>query len=133
MQPAEIAGTTILVVVGLAIVGLILQAFFLLLGARIAGIEGRSFWRAMGTTILGGVAATVFTAMLSVIPAVGTVLGFVGGFFASALIMMPIFRTTYGKALGATVLAWVLGSVIIGGIVLIVIVVAGTAVAPMMM
>ena len=38
----------------------------------------------------------------------GKLLGFIGGFLIAALIMMGIFGTSYGKALAATVLAWVL-------------------------
>jgi hypothetical protein len=115
----EVAGAVIAIIVLGVLVGLFINAAFLLWGARIAGIENRTFGKALGTTILGGLAAFVLSLVLSVVPVIGTVLGFIGGFFIAALIMMPIFGTTYGKALGATVLAWVLSLVIVGGLILV--------------
>jgi hypothetical protein len=103
----------------LALIGLFIQAGFLLLGARIVNIYNRSFGKAMGITILGGIASTVLSALLGVIPEYGRALGIIGGFLISMFITMAIFKTTFGKALGATVLAWVMGIVVIGGIVLL--------------
>ena len=109
------------------LLGLFIQAAFLLWGAKIAGIENRTYGKALGTTILGLVASFVFSLVLRGAPVIGAVLGFIGGFLITALIMTGIFGTTFGKALAATVLAWFLGLVIIGGIVLIAILVAGVA------
>jgi len=111
-------GLLVLIVVG-ALLGLLVQAAFLLWGARIARIEQRTYAKALGTALLGGIAAFILALVLGVIPIVGHVLGIIGGFFISALIMMPIFNTTFAKALGATVLAWTLFLVISGLLMLV--------------
>ena len=89
-----------------------LSAAFLLWGARLAGIERRSFGRAIGTIILGGIATSILAFLLSASPLVGTGLGVLLGFCVSALVMMSIFDTTFGKALAANILAWVLSIVV---------------------
>jgi hypothetical protein len=97
----------LLVIVGL-LVWLFVAAAFLLWGARLAGIEKRSFGRAIGTLLLGGIASSLLTGILSVEPVLGTGLGLLLGFGVSALVMMALFDTTFAKALAATILAWVL-------------------------
>ena len=92
---------------------LFVSASFLLWGARLAGIERRSFGRAIGTIILGGIATAILTMILSASPLVGTGLGILLGFCVSALVMMSIFDTTFGKALAANILAWVLSIVVV--------------------
>ena len=55
-----------------ALLWLFLSAAFLLWGARLAGIEKRSFGRAIGTILLGGLASLLLAAVLSAAPLVGT-------------------------------------------------------------
>lgn len=43
--------------------------------------------------------------------------------------MMALFDTSFGKALGATVIAWVLGIIVLGGIAVLFTVLAGGLVA----
>ncbi len=88
---------------------LFVQATFLMWGAKLAGIRGRTYGRAIGTLVLSGIACAVLSLPLSSLPVVGVAAGSVGGFFITALIMMALFDAPFGKALGATVIAWVLG------------------------
>jgi len=81
-----------------AVMGLLIQAAFLLLGARIVGVEGRSYSKALVTVLLGGLASLLAWLVLGSVPMVGAVLAFVGGFIVVALIMVPIFGTTFGRA-----------------------------------
>ena len=83
-------------------------AAFLLWGAKLAGVENRSFGRALATILLGGFATLVVEAVFNTAPVLGTGLGLLLGFVVSAAIMMPIFKTTFGKALAANIIAWVL-------------------------
>ena len=96
-----------------------LSAAFLLWGARLAGIERRSFGRAIGTILLGGMAWFVVLAAFNAAPLVGTGLGLLLGFCVSAAVMTPIFDTTFGKALAANILAWLLPPLLIVGLVLL--------------
>lgn len=114
-----LAGVALLVGIAVAVLALIVQSLFLLWGARIAGIEGRSFGRALATTILGGLAALAVSAVLAASGPVAPIVGFVAGFAVSALVAMPVFRTTFGRALGASVLAWVLSLLVVGAIALV--------------
>ena len=112
-----------LVVVLLGIAGLLLWLFvsaaFLLWGARLAGIERRSFGRAIGTILLGGIASAILTTVLSAAPLAGTGAGLLLGFCTSAAVMTAIFDTTFGKALAANVLAWLLPPLLAMGVALI--------------
>ena len=96
-----------------------LSAAFLLWGARLAGIERRSFGRAIGTILLGGIAWFVVLAVFNAAPIVGTGLGLLLGFCVSAAVMTPIFDTTFGKALAANILAWLLPPLLLVGLVLL--------------
>lgn len=120
--PFALAGGALVAAGGVVLVVLFVQSFFLLWGARIAGIEGRSFGRAFGATILGGLATFAVSVVLTATGPVAPIVGFIAGFVVTALVAMPVFRTTFGRALGATVLAWVLSLLIFGGLALLLVV-----------
>ena len=98
---------------------LFLSAAFLLWGARLAGIGRRSFGRAIGTILLGGIAWFIVLAIFNTAPLVGTGLGLLLGFCVSAAVMTPIFDTTFGKALAANIFAWLLPPLLVAGLVLL--------------
>ncbi len=105
------------------------SASFLLWGARLAGIERRSFGSALGTTLLGGLASLVLAGVLGPATLAGPGLGLLLGFCVSALVMTAIFETTFGRALAANILAWVLSLVVTGGFILLAAFVLGAAFA----
>lgn len=110
----------IVALVGAAVLfWLFVSAAFLLWGARLAGIERRSFGRAFGTILLGGIAWGIVLAVFNAAPIVGTGAGLLLGFCVSAAVMSPIFDTTFGKALAANILAWLLPPLVAFGIVLL--------------
>ena len=94
-------------------------AAFLLWGARLAGIERRSFGRALATILLGGLAWAAVQALFLSAPLVGTGAGLLLGFCVSAAVMTPVFDTTFGKAFAANVLAWVLPFLLAGALFLL--------------
>ncbi|MCX7008151.1 MAG: hypothetical protein NTY53_13045 [Kiritimatiellaeota bacterium] len=97
------------------------QAALLLLGAKLAGIEGRSFARCLGVTAIALVATLPAALLLSALPLVGGLVGTLAGFIVMAAAGCGIFRTTFVKALLAAVIAWliVLGvGVILGALVM---------------
>ena len=112
-----------LALVALGAIGLLLWLFvsaaFLLWGARLAGVERRTFGRAIGTILLGDVAWIVVLVVFNAFPLVGTGLGLLLGFCVSAGVMMVLFDTTFGKALAANILAWLLPPLVAIGIALI--------------
>ena len=102
-----------------ALIWLFVSAAFLLWGARLAGIPRRSFARAIGTILLGGLASAILATLLSSAPVVGTGVGLLLGFCVSAVVMMALFDTTFGKAFAANVLAWLLPFVLAIGVALL--------------
>ena len=94
-------------------------AAFLLCGARLAGVERRSFGRALATILLGGLAWAIAQAVFLSAPLVGTGAGLLLGFCVSAAVMMPVFDTSFGKAFAANVLAWLLPFVLAGALFLL--------------
>lgn len=107
-SPAVPALVLLLLLLGGALLWLVVTAAFLLWGARLAGIRNRSWGRAIATILLGGIASSLLTAFLSAAPLVGTGAGVLLGFCVSAVVMMALFDTTFGQALAANLLAWVL-------------------------
>lgn len=119
-----------LVAVAAAVLSLVLWLFvsaaFLLWGARLAGIERRSFGRAIGTILLGGGASLVLKLVLgTTAPVLGTGLGLLLGLCVSSVVMMGLFDTAFGKALAANILAWVLSLLVIGLLAVLFAVLAG--------
>ena len=109
-----IAGLAGFAVLGILIlIGLSISAAILLWGARIVGIENRSFGKALGTIFIGGIASTILTTLLSAAPIIGTGVGILIGFCVSSAVMMGFFNTTFGKALAANIIAWVLSIVVV--------------------
>lgn len=102
-----------------------LAACFLLWGARIAGIENRSFPKAVLVVILsciaGAACGAVFTFVLQV--DFREWVNYVVSFVVEAFVVMLVFKTSFGKALVASVVSFVLSMVVIGGIVILILIV----------
>jgi hypothetical protein len=96
---AGIAGA----VVGIAVIAAFIAGFFIWVGAKMAGVRNAT----MGKSILAAVSCTLFVwilaAVFSVLPVVGTAVGFIVGLIACVWIIKAIFDTSTGKAL----LAWI--------------------------
>lgn len=90
---------------GAMLVWMGISAALLLLGAKIANIPGRSYGKALAATVLNGLLMSALAALLKTPPALSVALGSVGGFLATALLMIPIFKTTPGRAFAAAALS----------------------------
>ena len=91
--------------VGAMLVWMCLSAALLLLGAKIANIGDRSYGQALATTVLSGLILSTLAFLLKTTPLLGALLGTAGGFLATSLLMIPIFKTTPGRAFAAAALA----------------------------
>ena len=129
MHPALPALAALLIVAALALLWLFVAAAFLLWGARLAGIERRSFGRAIGTILVGGIASALLSTALGAAPLLGASLGFLLGLCVSSAVMMSIFDTTFGKALAANLLAWILPFLVAAGVLLLGLALLGLLVA----
>ena len=119
MNPAVPVFVLVALALGAGLAWLLLYAAFLLWGARLAGVERRSFGRALATILLGGLAWAIVQALFFAAPLVGTGAGLLLGFCVSAAVMMPVFDTTFGKAFAANVLAWILPFLLAGALFLL--------------
>ena len=119
MNPALPVFVLVALALGAALAWWFVAAAFLLWGARLAGIERRSFGRALATLLLGGLAWAAVQALFLSAPLVGTGAGLLLGFCVSAAVMTPIFGTSFGKAFAANVLAWVLPFLLAGALFLL--------------
>ena len=105
----------------------LLQSALLLLGAKIAGIAGRSYARCLGVTAIALVATVPAALLLSALPLAGGVVSLLAGFIVTAAVGCGIFRATFGKALLAAVIAWaitagigiILGALVIGALMVV--------------
>ena len=119
MNPALPVFVLVALALGLGLAWLLASAAFLLWGARLAGVERRSFGRALATILLGGLAWAAVQAVFLSAPLVGTGAGLLLGFCVSAAVMTPVFDTSFGKAFAANVLAWLLPFVLAGALFLL--------------
>ena len=88
MNPVLPVFVLVALALGAALAWWFVAAAFLLWGARLAGVERRSFGRALATILLGGLAWAAVQALFLSAPLVGTGAGLLLGFCVSAAVMM---------------------------------------------
>ena len=119
--------TLVAVVLGIVLF-LVVEASFLLWGAKIANIANRTLGKALAATTVAGIATFVLNLILGFAPGIGNAAATIVGFIISALVTMSFFDTSFAKALAANILAWLLGLLVLGGIVLLLILFGGLTV-----
>ena len=93
------------------LVGWFISAAFLLMGAAVAGVEGRTYGRALGATFVGSILySAVSFAVIYFLgssefgrtsdPILIMALGALSGILVYVLMIQAIFGTSFGKALG---------------------------------
>lgn len=118
-----IAGVGIAVLL-LLILLLVIAAFFLWIGAKLAGIQNATFGKAVVAALVSVIALAVLQVITSIIPFLGGLVGFLLGILVSIYIIKAVFDTSWGKAL----LAWILYVVAIIATVFIALVIGGIAI-----
>lgn len=83
----------------LAIFSIIIGGLFMWLGAKIAGIEGTSYGKAVSAAVAAFLITWFISAALSVFSIVGNLVGMIIGMFLALLTIKSIFNTTLIKAL----------------------------------
>jgi hypothetical protein len=86
------------------IIALLITAFFLWIGVKLAGIRGASFGKAIIAALLSIIATMILSIILSLLPFIGGFLGLLLGILVSIYIIRVVFDTSWGKAL----VAWIL-------------------------
>lgn len=96
-------GTAFGTVLGLLALVILVAAFFIWIGAKMALIRKSSFARAILAAVACGTASFILSGMLLMFPVVGPILGQVIGIMLSLFIIKVVFDTSLGKAF----LAWI--------------------------
>ncbi len=96
---------------GLAMVGLVVvvSATFVSIGASVAGIEGRSFGKAIGVTVGAALVGVVAGGVLSL---VGLADGFIGA-AAGIAVNLAVIRAVYATSWGKSAVAWLVATLAI--------------------
>ncbi len=110
----ELLGSMFVLIIFGALFGLIIASLFLLLSARIVGIENRSFGKSFLVVFLGGLASSALSAMLMALPIAGFIIGSIGGLILESIIMMAIFETEFSKALTAIIISSFMSMLVMG-------------------
>ncbi len=88
---------------GLFVLATIVSAFFILIGAKVAGVENAGFGNAFWAALLCSFFVWALTGIASAILGFGSVAVWLVGLVITLLIIKWVFKTTWGKAL----LTWV--------------------------
>ncbi|MBU7032945.1 MAG: hypothetical protein HXS53_10470 [Theionarchaea archaeon] len=86
------------------IIALLITAFFIWIGAKLAGIRNASFGKAIIAALVSVIVLTLMVPLLSLTPLGGGLLGLLLGILISVYIIKAVFDTSWGKA----ILAWIL-------------------------
>ena len=105
-------------------IAIVIQAAFLLLGAKIVDIEGRSFGKAFAVALLSLIPGIILAIIVNFIPGLGLLLSYVAGFVITAALIVAVFRTSFGKALLASLLWWFFSLIVVGGLVFLAVMIA---------
>ena len=98
----EMMAGTLGALLGLLVLWVLLSAFFIWIGAKMAFIPKASFGRAIMAAIACGMGSFLLSAILLPLLPVGPIMGQIIGIILSLFIIKAIFETSFGKAL----LAW---------------------------
>ena len=91
-------GVIVGISIALMVVWVILGGIFMLIGANVAKVEGRSFGKAVLAALLAGIGGTIIGGIIGVIPLIGLFLGFFASIITQIFIIKAIFATETGKA-----------------------------------
>ncbi len=101
----------------------ILDSFFLHIGAKLAGVNRASFGKAVKASIACALSTLLLAILFSWIPIAGTAAGFLIGLGLTILVLQASYSTSFGKAfllwifnVVAQIIAVVLGAVLFSSV-----------------
>ena len=103
----------IAIIIG-AFIGVCIGAMFLSWAAAIVGIEDRTFGKAVTVIVLNFAATAALAYLLGTAVEIPYALSVLSGFIIEALIIMPVYDTKFPKALGASLISFLLVLMVFG-------------------
>lgn len=85
-------------ILGIFVLSIVIAGFFMWIGAKLAGVAKSSFGRAIGAAIVVSLVTWVISGLFSILPVIGTLLGFVIALIISIFLIKAVFDTSLGKA-----------------------------------
>ena len=106
------------------ILSIIIGGIFMWIAAKVARIEKSGFARAIVASIAASILTFVLAVVFGLLPIAGNFLGFVLGLLVAVLAIKAVFGASFGKAL----VAWIFYIVGVGVAILVVSILAASAV-----
>ncbi len=95
----ELIGLTLfLFVLGLFVVATVVSAFFIWIGAKVAGVGNATFGKAFWAAILTSLVVWALTGIASLLFGFGSIAGWFLGVLITLVLLKWIYKTTWGKA-----------------------------------
>jgi hypothetical protein len=85
----------------------IFSGLFMWIGAKFAGVDRSSFWRSVFVALACSFVTYLSTALLSAIPGIGSLVGFLAGLAASLWVIKSMYNTSMRQAL----LVWIFDAI----------------------
>jgi len=106
-----------------AVIAVILNSFFLHVGAKMAGVRRATFGRAVKASIACALSTLLLAMIFSWVPVGGTAVGFLIGLGLTILVLQASYSTSFGKAfllwlfnVAAQIIAVIAGTFLLTGI-----------------
>ncbi len=110
-----------------ALLVVVLDSFFLHVGAKLAGVRKASFGTAVKASVACALATLLLAIVFSWIPVAGTAVGFLIGLGLTILVLQASYKTSFGKAfllwifnVAAQILAVILGAMLFSGVLAVI-------------
>ncbi|NJF25971.1 hypothetical protein [Thermococcus sp. Bubb.Bath] len=103
-----LVGLSISLAFGVLFISLLISAYFLFIGAKLAGIRDPTLGKAFVAMIGGGVVFVVIAAVFFFLPGINVLLALL----AALWVVKVVFNTGWLRALLAGILAWVVSAVV---------------------
>lgn len=81
-----------------AVLAIVIDSFFLHVGAKLAAVKRASFGTAVKASIACALSSILLAIIFSWVPVVGTGLGFLIGLGLTILVLQATYNTSFGKA-----------------------------------
>lgn len=94
----DIIGVLLGAILGILILDIIFSAFLMLLGAKLARIENATFGKSLLASLGSAIVTWLITTVFSILPGIGTIIGFLFGVLLSIFIIKSVYNTRMEKA-----------------------------------
>lgn len=99
----DVLSAIIVAIIGVALLAAVIATFFMWAGAKMAGVSDATFGRAFLAAIGAAFVSWFVSAIFSVVPVFGTLVGLILGLIFSIFVIQSAFKTSFGRA----ILVWV--------------------------